>query len=177
VTSSQTQNTLNPPAAPVIEHREARHGATVVDNYFWLREKGDPKVTSYLNAENSYTEAMTKGLTPFSDALYKEMLGRIKQTDLSVPTPRGGYLYYSRTEEGKQYPIQCRRKANDAAEEVLLDLNQLTKDKKFISLGAFRVSDDQNLLAYTIDFTGFRQYSLQVKDLRTGFCCPTPPIG
>jgi protease II len=97
------------------------------------------KVTQYLEAENAYTAAMTKGLEPFSDALYKEMLGRIKQTDLSVPTPRHGYLYYSRTEEGKQYPIQCRRKGTmEAPEEVLLDLNELGKDKKFVGLGGFR---------------------------------------
>src|SRR5690242_1005297 len=158
-----------PPTAPRIEHREVRHGATVVDDYFWLREKSNPKVREYLEAENAYTAAITKGLQPFADALYQEMLGRIKQTDLSVPTPRRGYLYYSRTVEGKQYPIQCRRKGNmEAAEEVLLDLNELGKDKKFVGLGGFVVSDDQNLVAYTIDYTGFRQFSLRVKDLRTG---------
>ena len=162
-----------PPTAPRVEHREVRHGATVIDDYFWLREKSNPKVTEYLEAENAYTAAMTKDLQPFSDALYKEMLGRIKQTDLSVPTPRRGYLYYSRTEEGKQYPIQCRRKGNmEAPEEVLLDLNELGKDKKFVGLGGFVVSDDQNLLAYTIDYTGFRQYALRVKDLRTGQTLP-----
>src|SRR5436305_7304527 len=84
-----------PPSAPRVEHREVRHGATVIDDYFWLREKSDPKVTRYLEEENAYTATMTKDLGPFSDALYKEMLGRIKQTDLSVPTPRRGYLYYS----------------------------------------------------------------------------------
>ncbi len=143
-----------------------RHGATVVDDYFWLREKSNPKVVEYLEAENAYTAAMTKDLAPFSDALYQEMLGRIKQTDLTVPSRRGDYLYYSRTEEGKQYPIQCRRKDNmEAPEEVLLDLNELGKGRTFVGLGAFKVSDDQSLLAYTIDFTGFRQFSLQVKDL------------
>jgi oligopeptidase B len=158
-----------PPAAPRLEHREARHGTTVIDDYFWLREKSNPKVTQYLEAENAYTAAMTRNLQPFSDALYTEMLNRIKQTDLSVPASRRGYLYYSRTEEGKQYPIQCRRKGTmQAPEEVLLDLNELGKDKKFIGLGVFVVSDDQNLAAYTIDYTGFRQYTLHVKDLRTG---------
>ena len=167
----QTDST--PPAAPRIEHREVRHGATINDDYFWLREKSNPKVAEYLKAENAYTEAMTASLKPFEDALYKEMLGRIKQTDLSVPVPRRGYLYYSRTEEGKQYPIQCRRKGNmQAPEEVLLDLNELAKDHKFVGLGSFNVSDDQNLLAYTIDFTGFRQFSLKVKDLRTGQTMP-----
>jgi oligopeptidase B len=158
-----------PPTAPRVEHNEVRHGATVIDDYFWLREKSNPKVTQYLDAENAYTAAMTKALLPFSDALYNEMLGRIKQTDLSVPTQRRGYLYYSRTEEGKQYPIQCRRKGTmEAPEEVLLDLNELGKDRKFVGLGSLVVSDDQNLLAYTIDYTGFRQYALRVKDLRAG---------
>ncbi len=165
-----------PPAPPVarrVEHREIRHDSTVIDNYFWLRERSNPEVLKYLEAENAYTEAMTKDLKPFQEALYKEMLGHIKQTDLSVPVRRGGYYYYSRTEEGKQYPIQCRRKGSlEAAEEVLLDLNELGKDKKFASLGAFVVSDDQNLLAYTTDYVGFRQYSLHVKDLRTGQTLP-----
>jgi oligopeptidase B len=162
-----------PPAAPRVDHREARHGATVVDDYFWLREKSNPKVREYLEAENAYTAALTKNIQPFADSLYKEILGRIKQTDLSVPTPRRGYLYYSRTEEGKQYPIQCRRKGNmQAPEEVLLDLNELGKDRKFVGLGAFSVSDDQNLLAYTIDYSGFRQFSLRVKDLRSGAALP-----
>src|ERR1017187_9976369 len=157
------------PTAPRIEHRETRHGATVIDPYFWLREKSNPQVAQYLERENAYTEALTRNLKPFSDAIYQEMLGHIKQTDLSVPTRRGEYFYYSRTEEGKQYPIQCRRKGSmDAAEEILLDLNALGKDRKFVSLGGFVVSDDQNLLAYTIDYTGFRQYALQVKDLRNG---------
>ena len=171
--SSQNNVTITPPAAPRIEHREVRHGATVVDEYYWLREKSNPQVAHYLEAENAYTAAMTKDLQPFSDALYSEMLGRIKQTDLTVPTRRAGYLYYSRTEEGKQYPIQCRRKGNmEAPEEILLDLNQLGKDRKFVGLGGFKVSDDQKLLAYTIDYVGFRQYSLQVKDLHSGRVLP-----
>ena len=162
-----------PPVAPARDHRELRHGSTVIDPYFWLREKSNPEVVKYLDAENAYTEAMTKDLKPFQDALYQEMLGRIQQTDLSVPTRRGDYLYYSRTEEGKQYPIQCRRKRSmEAPEEVLLDANELGKTHKFVGVGSFLVSDDQNLLAYTVDFSGFRQYSLQVKDLRTGKTLP-----
>ncbi|MBI3469790.1 MAG: S9 family peptidase, partial [Candidatus Solibacter usitatus] len=115
------------------------------------------------------TESLTKDVTVFGDALYKEMLGRIKQTDLSVPVRHGAYFYYSRTEEGKQYPIQCRRKGNmDAPEEVMLDLNELAKGHKFLGLGGLEVSDDANLLAYSTDTTGYRQYTLHVKDLRTG---------
>src|ERR1017187_7702335 len=158
-----------PPVANRIEHREERHGATVIDNYFWLRDKSNPAVVEYLKAENAYTDAMTKGLKPFEEALSPEVLGRSTQPALSVPPRREGYFYYSRTEEGKQHPTQCRRKGSmDAPEEVLLDLNALGKDHKFVGLGGFVVSDDDNLLAYTIDYTGFRQYALQVKDLRNG---------
>ena len=173
------QSLPQPPSAEQKEHLLLWHGEKVNDPFFWLREKSNPKVIQYLEAENAYTAAMTKQLQPFADALYKEMLGRIKQTDLSVPTRRGPYFYYSRTQEGKQYPIQCRKKAADngsfneqAAEEVLLDLNELAKGLKFISLGAFEVSDDSNLLAYTTDTIGFRQYRLHVKDLRNGVTLP-----
>jgi oligopeptidase B len=169
--SCQTQP--QPPVAPVVEHREMRHGMMVVDNYFWLREKANPEVIKYLEQENAYTAAMTKGLKPFEDVLYSEMLSHIKQTDLSVPVRRGDYYYYSRTEEGKQYAIECRKKGSlEAKEEVLLDLNELGQGKKFVGLGTFVVSDDQNLLAYTIDYVGYRQFSLRVKDLRTGDTLP-----
>ncbi|MCU1260231.1 MAG: Oligopeptidase, partial [Bryobacterales bacterium] len=170
---AMSETPVTPPTAKRVEHREERHGATVIDNYFWLREKSNPEVIQYLESENAYTEALSKDIKPFEDALYKEMLGRIKQTDLSVPVRRGEYFYYSRTEEGKQYPIQCRKKGNmDSPEEILLDLNELAKGLKFLSLGAFSVSNDQQLLAYTADTTGFRQYKLHVKDLRTGATLP-----
>jgi oligopeptidase B len=164
-----SETTPAPPTAKRVERREVRHGATVIDHYYWLREKTNPDVVAYLEAENAYTEALTKELKPFENALYKEMLGRIKQTDLSVPVRRGPYFYYSRTVEGQQYAIQCRRNGSmDAPEEILLDLNELAKGHKFLGLGAFNVSDDHNLLAYTTDTTGYRQYRLHVKDLRTG---------
>jgi oligopeptidase B len=170
-----------PPQAPMarqVEHVSVWHGEKVNDPFHWLREKSNPEVISYLEAENAYTEAMTQDIQPFADVLYKEMLGHIKQTDLTVPVRRGAYSYYSRTEEGKQYPIQCRKLASAdgladiGAEEVLLDLNELAKGFKFISLGGFDVSDDARLLAYTIDTTGFRQYRLHIKDLRTGIIFP-----
>src|ERR1017187_6032575 len=171
--ASAAETYPEPPKAKQADHREVRHGATVVDPYYWLRDKSNPEVIQYLEAENVYTEALTRDLKPFEDALYKEMLGRIKQTDLSVPVRRGRYLYYSRTEEGKQYTIQCRRKGSmEAPEEILLDVNELATGHKFMSLGAFTVSDDDNLLAYTTDSTGFRQYALYVKDLRTGETLP-----
>ena len=164
-----------PPVAPQKPHVSLWHGEKVNDPWFWLREKNSPEVVAYLNAENAYTEVMTADLKPFSEALYKEMLGRIKQTDLSVPVRRGAYFYYSRTEEGKQYPIQCRRKAAKngsddpkAAEEVLLDQNELAKGLKFLSLGGMAVSDDDRTLLFSTDDTGFRQYRLFTKDLATG---------
>ena len=163
------------PAARQVEHISVWHGEQVNDPWFWLREKTNPEVAAYLNAENAYTEAMTADLRPFSEALYKEMLGRLKQTDLGVPTRRGAFCYYSRTEEGKQYPIQCRRRAAkdgaydaNAAEEVLLDQNELAKGLKFLSLGGFSVSDDDRTLLFTTDVTGYRQYRLFAKDLATG---------
>ena len=165
--------TPDPPVAPVIPHEENRFGTKVVDNYYWLRDKSNPEVIKYLERENAYTAAVTKDLKPFEDALYNEILSHTKQTDLSVPLRRGDYFYYSRTEEGKQYPIQCRKKGSlDEKEEVLLDLNELGKGQKFVGLGAFQISDDQNLLAYTVDFVGYRQFTLHVKDLRTGTILP-----
>jgi oligopeptidase B len=129
----------------------------------------DPKVTEYLKAENAYTEAMTKHTEGFRDALYKEMLARIKETDENVPARKGEYFYYSRTEQGKQYPIYCRKKGSlDAKEEIMLDLNELAKGKPYLSLGEYDVSPNAKLLAYTLDETGFREYTMFVKNLETG---------
>lgn len=167
------QEAAQPPAATRKPHETKIHGRTLVDDYFWLREKGDPDVIRYLEAENAYTEAVMAQTKALQESLYKEMLGRIKETDLSVPFRIGSYFYYSRTVEGKQYPYMCRRKGSmDAPEEILLDLNELAKDQKFLGVGAFSVSDDGNWLAYSTDTTGYRQYVLQVKDLRTGKTLP-----
>ncbi len=164
-----------PPVAPRRDHAQVWHGRTFVDPYYWLREKGSPDVVAYLEAENAYTEATTAELKPFSAALYTEMLGRIKQTDLSVPTREGRFYYYRRTVEGQQYPIRCRKPAGpdgawleSAPEEVLLDQNEMAKGLPFLSVAAFEVSDDDARLLYSSDETGFRQYRLFVKDLKTG---------
>ena len=170
---SNEPQSVGPPVARTVEHTELHHGVTVSDDYYWLRNKSDAAVAAYLESENAYTESQTKESQPFADALYVEMLSHIKQTDLSVPVRRDNYLYYSRTEEGKQYPVHCRRHENlDAPEQILLDLNDLAGDQKFISLGSFAVSDDGHLLAYALDYQGFRQYDLHVKDLRTGNAFP-----
>jgi oligopeptidase B len=145
------------------------HGVTLVDDYFWLREKTNPDVMTHLQAENAYAEEVMKPTAGLQEKLYKEMLSHIKQTDIQVPYRQGNYFYYTRTEEGKQYPIYCRKKGSvDAPEEVVLDQNELAKGQKFMSVGAFNPSDDGNLLAYSTDNTGYRQYTLRVKDLRTG---------
>src|SRR6266705_1753469 len=144
------------------------HGDRRVDHYAWLRHKENPEVIAYLEAENAYTDAILKPTKAFQEKLYQEMLGRILQTDLSVPYLLRGYLYFTRTEEGKQYAFHFRRRDTDgSSQELLLDLNQLAEGHSFLGLGAFDVSDDNQLLAYSTDTTGFRQYTRHVKDLRT----------
>ncbi|KER10465.1 MAG: protease 2 [[Candidatus Thermochlorobacteriaceae] bacterium GBChlB] len=158
-----------PPVAKKKPKTDKLHGDVRVDNYYWLREKDNPEVIAYLNAENTYTDAMTADIKDLSEKIYKEMRGRIKEADLSVPYKDGDYFYYTRYEEGKQYPIYCRKKGSlDGIEEVTLDLNKLGEGKKFIALGDYSVSDNGEWLAYTLDLTGFRQYTLYVKNLRTG---------
>ena len=158
-----------PPIAKKIEKITKIHGETVVDDYFWLRDKNNPEVIKYLKAEDAYADAMTASTKGFRDALYKEMLGRIKETDVNVPYKNGDYYYYTRTVEGKQYPIYARKKGSvNGAEEITLELNEMAKAHKFLSVGAYQVSNDGNLLAFTTDTTGFRQYDLFVKDLRSG---------
>ena len=168
-TQAQQAGPPQPPAAARRPHTTEIHGYTLKDDYFWLREKANPEVIKYLESENAYTEEVMQPTKALQETLYSEMLGRIKQTDLSVPSRIGDYFYYSRTEEGKQYPYMCRRKGSmEGAEEILLDLNALAEGHKFLGLGAYVVSDDGNWLAYSTDTTGYRQYTLHVKDLRKG---------
>ena len=141
--AQSTPQAPQPPTAPRQDHVVEWHGERVQDPWFWLREKDSRPVLDYLKAENAYTLALTASLAPFADTLYEEMLGRIQQTDLDVPVRRGAWFYYSRTVEGQQYPIRCRRKATaalaydeQAPEQVLLDLNEMAHGKAFISLGA-----------------------------------------
>jgi len=166
---SQSTAVLKPPVADKIHTEKALNGGVLVDDYGWLRERTNPKVREYLEAENAYAEAFTADEKQFAEKLYTETLSHIKQTDVAVPYRRKGYWYYSRTEEGKQYPVLCRKKGSlDDPEEIYLDVNELAKGEKFMSLGSVAVSDDSNLLAFTTDNVGFRQYKLHVKDLRTG---------
>lgn len=176
MSDESTVAAARPPVA-VRRHTERTvHGHTLVDDYAWLREKESPGVTAYLEAENAWCSAVMAGTEDLQKQLYEEMLSHIKETDISVPFREREYWYYSRTEQGKQYEIYCRKRgagdgagpAPDAQEEILLDVNELAENEQFMALGTMVVSDDGNLLAYSCDNRGFRQYKLYVKDLRTG---------
>jgi len=157
-------DTLRPPMTEKKTKTTKIHDDTMVDDYFWLREKTNPAVIAHLEAENSYAEAMMKPTGVLQQKLYKEMVGHIKETDVSVPYRWGGYFYYTRTEQGKQYPINCRKKGSlDAKEEVVLDQNEMAQGLKFFSVGVFLPSDNGNLLAYSTDTTGYRQYILRAR--------------
>ena len=169
-----------PPAAARKPVEQCIHGDLRTDDYAWLREKENPEVIRHLEAENAFTGAMLKPTEPFQEALYQEMLSRIQQTDLTVPYRLRGYDYFTKTIEGQQYPLHFRRLALDspeksAADQLLLDLNALAQGHSFLGLGSFEISDDNQLLAYSMDTTGFRQYTLQIKDLHSGELLPFRP--
>jgi oligopeptidase B len=182
---SQTARTT-PPKAPRIAHERVFHGDTFVDEYAWLADKDDPETIAYLEAENAYTEAMTAGQAQLRETIFGEIKARTQETDLSVPIRKAGWWYYTRTVEGMQYPVHCRRAVRPddagppisedgspfAGEEVLLDGNELAGDEKFFSLGAYAVSPDGRLLAYSTDFTGSERFTLRVKNLVTGETAP-----
>jgi oligopeptidase B len=161
--------TPSPPIAKRVPKIDVVHGDVRQDDYHWLRQKDDPEVTAYLKAENAYTDAVMQPTEELQENLYREILARIKEDDSTVPYRRDGHLYYTRTEKGKQYPIYCRKAGTpEAPEEVTLDLNQLAEGHEFLALGAYAVSDDGRRLAYSLDYTGARDYTLSVKDLVTG---------
>jgi len=160
-----------PPVARQVPRTTTIHGRVETDEYGWLADKTktNPEVLGYLKAENDYATAMMESTVKLQNSLYSEMLGRIQETDQNVPYRKGDWLYYSRTEEGRQYPIHCRRRAlPEGEDEVVLDLNLMAEGRDYFSIGDYEVSDDGNLLAFTTDDSGFRQYDLFVKDLRTG---------
>ncbi|WP_343522666.1 S9 family peptidase [Pedobacter sp.] len=162
------------PIAEIIPHRRVIHGDTVVDNYYWMIDyfkKGpdSTKVVNYLKAENAYLDTMMKSTDKFQSDLFKEMKGRIKEKDESVPVFKNGYYYYSRTEDGQQYFKYCRKKGSlSAPEEILLDVDQLAKGHAYYSATGFSISPDNKLLAYGVDMVSRRQYTIQVKNLETG---------
>ncbi len=164
---------LNPPMTEKKAKVTDIHGEKLMDNYFWLREKKNPAVIAHLESENAYTTAMMKHTEALQEKLYNEILSHIKQTDVNVPYKRGEYFYYTRTVEGQQYAIFCRKhRTLDAPEQIVIDVNELAKGHKFMSVGAFLPSDDGKLLAYSTDNTGYRQYTLQIKNLATGELFP-----
>ncbi len=163
------KSTARPPVPPVASprpHVHEIHGDRRVDEYHWLRQKEDPEVIAHLEAENRYTNAMMRPSLPLQKTLYREMVGRIKETDMGVPYRDGDWFYYSRTVKGRQYPIYCRKQgALTAKERVILDLNVLARGQSYLGLGAFDVAPGGRLLAFSTDFTGFREYTLRIKDL------------
>jgi oligopeptidase B len=173
MTNFSPAQTATPPVARKESKTTEINGHKLVDDYYWLRDKPNPEVRAYLKGENAYTDSIVKPTEPLQKKLYDEMLSHIKETDVDVPYPRDGYFYYSRVEAGKQYGIRCRKKGSfDAPEQVVIDVNQLAEGQKFMSLAEYEPSDDGNLVAYSTDNTGFRQYTLHVKDLRTGADLP-----
>ncbi len=162
---------IQPPKAEKILRNETIHGFVLSDDYFWLRNEArtDERMLNYIKAENEYTKAVTAHTKDLQKELYDEMVGRINETDLSVPVKDGDYYYYSRTEKGKDYSIYCRKKGSlEAEEEILLDGNILAEGKKYFSLGTFEVSPNHQLLAYGIDTDGSEYYDIYFKNLETG---------
>jgi len=164
-----------PPSAARKSKTVGLHGDKLDDPWFWLREKENPEVLAYLKAENAYAASVMAPFQKLEDSLYREMLGRIKQTDISAPFLQRGYWLYHRTEEGKQYPIFCRKKGTiDAPEEIVLDVNQLAQGRKFMAVHSFEYSDDNAMLAYSTDVDGHRDYDFHLKKLATDEELKTP---
>lgn len=172
-------NTLpTPPKAAIRPHEMTEHGHTRIDNYYWLNERENPEVIAYLEAENQYAEACLKHTEPLQERLFKEMTGRIKQDDNSVPVRIRDYYHYIRYEEGKEYPIYCRKKHSlEAQEEIILDGNVLAKGHAFFEIGEVSLSEDDKMLAYSVDTVSRRVYTVYVKDLTTGDMLDEPITG
>ena len=163
------EEALTPPVAKIIPKMTELHGDVRVDNYYYLRDKTNPEVMKYIEAENAYTEAVLKPTAPLQQKLYDELLARISESDTSVPEKIGGYFYYTRVEPGKQYPLNCRRKGSlEAEEEILLDRNELVKGHTALIMIIFKMSPDGQSLMYTLDFDGAESSALFVKDLKSG---------
>lgn len=159
----------SPPVAKIDPTELEEHGDVRVDNYYWLRERENPEVIAYLEAENAYTEAVMKPTEPLQERLYEEITARIAKDDASVPYQLGGYWYYDRVEEGGEYPIYCRKKGSmDGEEEVLLDVNALAEGHEFFAVRGVNVSPDHRLLSFAFDNVGRRFYTLKFKDLESG---------
>ncbi len=162
-------NLAKPPVAKTVPHILKTHGLERVDNYYWLNQREDQEVLNYLNAENEYLEKVTAPIKAKEEKLFEEMKNRIKEQDESVPYKDGSYYYYSRFVVGGEYPIYCRKKGSlEAKEEILLDGNEMAKNKSYFSIGGFEISDNEEIMAFGIDTISRRNYTLQFKDLLTG---------
>ncbi|MCD6113222.1 MAG: S9 family peptidase [Bacteroidales bacterium] len=167
--TNNKQKNMIPPVAKKIRKELKIHGDTRIDNYYWMNERDNPEVISYLKAENEYTDAVMKHTEPFQKKLYQEIIGRIKKTDESVPYKDNGYFYYSRTEGKAEYPLICRKKGNlKANEEILLDIPKMAKGYKFYQIGGSSISTNNNILAYSVDTVSRRLYTIYFKNLKTG---------
>ncbi len=167
--SSTVDKPLEPPMAAVVPTNLEMHGDVRVDDYYWLRERENPDVIAYLEAENEYVEAVMAHTQPLQDALFDEIVARIKEDDASVPSMRDGYWYYSRFVEGGEYPIYCRKEGTlDADEQITIDGNVEAEGHEFFSLRGLTVSPDTHTLAYATDTVGRRKYTLRFRDLTTG---------
>ncbi len=161
--------TPRPPVARRIPSETLLHGERRVDDYAYFRDREHPETIPYLEAENAYTDAMTAHTKVLENQLYDEIIGRIKEDDTGVPVRRDGWFYYSRTERGKQYPIYARKRGSlDAAEEIYFDQNAEAEGYAFFQVAGLELSPDHNLLAVLVDTNGYEDFSLRVKDLRTG---------
>ena len=157
---------MKKPSAKICPRELNAHGDIRIDNYYWLNERENPEVIAYLEEENLYQETMMKDTEPLQQQLYDEIVGRIKQDDVSYPTKRNGYYYYSRYEEGKEYPIYCRRKDNmENPEQILLDGNKMAEGYHYFDIGAYSVSPDNKMLAYSVDTVSRRQYDIYFKGI------------
>src|SRR6187402_211210 len=182
----ETANEVKPPVAEKVQKELVANGNTRVDNYYWMqltdaqknagqKDEQTTKVVNYLTSENNYLASKMKHTEALQEKLFKEITGRIKQTDESVPYKDNGYWYYTRYEEGQEYPIYCRKKGTlDGKEEVLLNVNEMAKGHNYYSIRGLRVSEDNNLLAYAEDSVSRRRYTLYVKDLRSNKLVENP---
>ena len=165
---SFAQDGLQPPDCKKVPKTDTIHSKVLTDNYYWLKERDNPDVLKYIKAENAYTESMMKPTKELQEQLYKEILSRIKQTDVSVPYKLRGYWYYSKTEEGKNYPIYCRKKESlENAEEVLLNVNEIIKEHKYYGVYGHNISPNNELMAYYVDKTGNFELDIFFRNLKT----------
>ncbi len=170
---NKKEKIIKPPVAEKIKKELTLHGDVRIDNYYWLNERENPKVIEYLKAENEYKEAVMKHTKTLQENLYNEIVARIKQTDMSVPFKTEGYYYYSRFEEGKEYPVYCRKKGTlEAEEEILLNVNEMAEGYGFYHVAGLTVSTNNNLIAFGVDTVSRRKYTIHFKNLTTGEILP-----